>query len=61
MKHLDLNDLNSLSKRKSPSNDKKAPQNIHSLTHSETPVTDEADKKAIADEKAAHKSSAIAK
>ena len=35
MKHLDMNDLNALNKRKSPNDKKKEPQNIHSLIHTE--------------------------
>ena len=38
MKHLDLNEINSLNKRKIPSDGNKVVQPIHSLTHSENPV-----------------------
>lgn len=38
MKHLDLNDINSLNKRKTPSDGKKVAQPIHILTHAENIV-----------------------
>lgn len=44
MKHLDLNEINSLNKRKTPSDNKKLPQPIHSLTHTESPEDLSADK-----------------
>lgn len=46
MKHLDLNDLSSLNKRKSPTGKDKPSQGVHSLTHSEEEPSakDKADK-----------------